>query len=220
MRERRTKGGATVALLAALLALPAGCGQGGPAGPAGDVPPGGADAAPVASDAGLDPAARADVLAQAARTGLLALDARALAPDAVPGAGDDAARARAALGPAAPPIAESLRPIDRRSPEALVGTALGALTAGDVAALARLGHPRWARPVLDADDADDARRRFLGPATRPAWERVARALAAGAARLEHTPGATTARLHVDVGGALGTQTIRLRREEDGWYLDS
>lgn len=196
-------------LLGALLL--AGCGDG----PAGQGP--GAGVAPVDSgqvaattSAGLTTEQEA-WLEQVDEERLGALDV-ALADD--PGAGE----AVASRGPAPAPIAESTRPIDRTSPTNLLGSALDALAAADVAALARLSVPREQRPTLDEDDAFDAERRFLAPAVQPYWERVASALRAGEVTLRPGHAPDEALLEVRVGGAAGSYVIRLRKRGDGWYL--
>ena len=87
-----------------------------------------------------------------------------------------------------------------------------------VAALARLSRAKEDEPVLDADDALDAERRFLAPAVQPYWRRVATAARLGDVSVE--PGATPdeAVLRVHVGGAMGSYVIRVFRRGDGWYL--
>ena len=140
-----------------------------------------------------------------------------LAPQDEPGADFDPSAPRA-MGPAAAKIDESPRAIDRTTPDALLGSAIDALAAGDVAALARLSLPRAEQPALDEDDAEDAQRRFLAPAVQPYWESVAVAARLGDVSLEAGHGPDEALLKIHVGGAVGVYLIRLRKRGDGWYL--
>lgn len=195
--------------LAIALPLLAGCGDGAGPGPAADVAPVDSDLAAATTSAGLT-AEQAAWLEQVEADGLTALDL----PDADdPGAGPVASR-----GPRPAPIAESTRRIDRSSPGALLSSALEALAATDVAALARLSRSRGQRPTLDEDDAFDAERRFLAPAVQPYWERVASAARAGEVTLRPGHGPDEALLEVRVGGAAGVYLIRLRKRGDEWYL--
>lgn len=132
--------------------------------------------------------------------------------------GLDEAGPVASFGRPAPTIGESARWIDRTTPTALLDSALAALAAEDVAALARLSRPRDERPSLDEDDALDAERRFLAPAVQPYWRRVVGAARLGevSVRPGHAP--DEALLEVHVGGAAGAYLIRLRKRGDGWYL--
>lgn len=150
-------------------------------------------------------------LGQVAAEGLDALDL------GDPGADVDPSAPRG-MGPAAAKIDESPRPIDRTTPDALLGSTIDALAAGDVAALARLSLPRAERPALDEDDAQDAQRRFLAPAVQPYWERVAVAARLGDVSIRAGHAADEALLEVHVGGAAGAYLIRLRKRGDGWYL--
>jgi hypothetical protein len=134
-----------------------------------------------------------------------------------PGADVDPAASRA-MGPAAAKIDESPREIDRTTPDALLGSAIEALAAGDVAALARLSLPRAEQPALDEDDAADAQRRFLAPAVQPYWERVAVAARLGDVSIRTGRAPDEALLEIHVGGAAGAYLIRLRKRGDGWYL--
>lgn len=195
----------------------AGCGGGEPPAPAAPA----ADPAPIASVApaledleatrreglalGLD---RLEVDQELAAAGAEAEDPRFA----------DAARARS-FGPAPRPIAESARPIVRESPRALLGSALDALAAGDVAALCRLSAAKDEEPVLDEEDAEAARRRFLDAGARPAWDRIGAAARAG--QVEVVPDPTSperATLRVQTGGALGAYELPLIQRGDGWYL--
>lgn len=193
--ERRRAVQGAVCLLAGVLA---GCGDGAPE----PAPPG-----PPAEDL-----AREDGAA-AVSTVALARELRELGLPAVALPGPGVSAALAAFGPAPALVAESPRAVDRSSPSALLGSALAAIAAEDLAALARLG----SREALDEDALARAERRFLGPATRRYWERIERALEAGAYRVEPA-GEDAVWIVVEVGGAAGAYRLRLQREEDGWYL--
>ncbi|MCO5166442.1 MAG: hypothetical protein M9894_08765 [Planctomycetes bacterium] len=205
MRGRRG-----AALVLGLGLLVAGCGGDAERdAPAGDLAPIGSIAA-AATDAD-----RREWLEQVAAEGL---DRLAL-PGPIGGFdGLDEAGPVAAFGRPAPAIAESTRPIDRTTPTTLLGSALEALAAADVAALARLSRPGGERPTLDEDDALDAERRFLAPAVQPYWRRVAGAARLGEVTVEPGPAPDEARLRIHVGGAAGAYLIRLRKRGDGWYL--
>ncbi len=196
MREwrRRTSGlGLWVLALGA-----AGCGERPDGEAPAPPPPRFAEAAPVST---LSPAA-------------LAAEVRALGLDLLtPGRGTVAAGAtEASQGPPPRAVADSTLIPDRTRPAALLESAFAALEASDAAALARLSR----RGPLDEDAVAAAERRFLGPVTRRYWERVQAAVAAGALRTDVT--GAEAVLTVEVGGAAGAYRVRLRREEDGWYL--
>ncbi|RMG18425.1 MAG: hypothetical protein D6731_01995 [Planctomycetota bacterium] len=102
--------------------------------------------------------------------------------------------------------------MDRRTPQGVLGATLSALAARDLATLASLARPG----PLTVDDAEEARRRFLGPATRRYWQRVAAALGAGRYVVDEDEAGAWVR--VDVGGAAGTYRLRLRRKGAQWFL--
>lgn len=197
-------------LSSSLLLLLVGCGDGPATREGPDVAPVASGQVAATTSAGLT-AEQAAWLEQVDDEGLAALDV-ALPDD--PGAGP----VTASRGPAAAAVPESTRRIDRTSPTTLLRSALDALAAGDVAALARLSASREERPTLDEDDAFDAERRFLAPAVRPYWERVASAARAGDVTLRPGHAPDEALLEVRVGGAVGAYVIRLRKRGDGWYL--
>lgn len=195
-----------------LLALAlAGCGEGGPT-PDVQAPDPQTEAAPVgsATEVAAAPAVDLGGPAEVRQAGLERLD--------LPLPSDDTSADRLrSRGPAAPAIRESERAIPRESPRALLGGTLDAFADGDVAALARLSRSPATHPTLDVDDAAEAERRFLGPQTRPYWERISAAVRAGAFAVEHQD-ERTARIRVDVGGAAGAYVIELTKEGDAWYL--
>lgn len=200
-------------VLALALAL-AGCGDGSPT-PAGARDDG---LAPIESSSAAAPASALDA-EQTAWLGDVAaqgLDALTVAS----GDGPDLDEQVASVGPRAPAIGESARPIRRETPEALLASALDALSSADVAALARLSRARDERPTLDEEDALEAERRFLAPAVQPYWRRVAVAARLGDISLEPGASPDEARLRVHVGGAMGSYVIPVRRRGDGWYLAS
>jgi len=167
-----------------------------------------ADVGPVASAAEAPrdrEARRAEVLAEVAALGL----------DRVEVGDPDGLGALDADGPPAPPLEPSPLDLRRDTPEAALESVLGAIAAGDPAALAALTEAPGA--ALDGDDAAAARRRFLGPQTRTYWDRIAQALAEGAYEtLSEGPDAAVVRVHV--GGAAGSYRLRLQREGDAWLL--
>jgi len=131
---------------------------------------------------------------------------------------DDPVAARlASRGPLAPSLDESSLFVDHTTPEGLLDGALQALQLKDVAALARLSRPPGERPSLNEDDAAQAERRFLGPATRSYWDRIAAAVSSGAFEVLDLE-ADRATVRVDVGGSAGVYVIQLRKVNDGWYL--
>jgi hypothetical protein len=131
---------------------------------------------------------------------------------------DDPAAARlASRGPEAAQVDESTLYVDRSTPAALLDGTLRALQLEDVAALARLSRPAREHPALDEDDAARAERRFLGPATRSYWTRIASAVRSGAFEVVDLED-DQATVRVDVGGSAGVYVVQLRKVEDGWYL--
>lgn len=193
--ERRRAVRGAVCLLAGVLA---GCGDGAP-----EAEPPGPPAGELAREDG----------SAAVSTAALARELRELGLAEVPLPGPGVSAELASFGPAPAPVAEPERAVDRSSPVALLGSALAAIAAGDLAALARVG----SREALDEDALAAAERRFLGPATRRYWERIEQALEAGAYRVEPA-GGDAVLVVVEVGGAAGAYQLRLQREEDGWYL--
>ncbi len=214
MGSRRGRWAPVSSSLLVPLLLLGGCGDGpapdAPVDAADDVAPVDSGQVAVTTSAGLT-AEQVAWLQQVDDDDLAALDV-ALVDD--PGAGPEVA----SRGPAAAPTEESPRPIDRSTPTALLGSALDALAAADVAALARLSASREERPTLDEDDAADAERRFLAAAVRPYWERIASAVRAGEVTLRPGHAPDEALLEVRVGGAAGAYVLRLRKRGDGWYL--
>ena len=132
----------------------------------------------------------------------------------VQGQGEGGARYQ---GPAPAEIAESTRPVDQSDPARLVSGALEAMARGDLAALARLSRTPAERPRLTDDDAADARRRYLAPAMAPTWSRVAAAIDAGRFEVVASEPAQVV-VVVQVGGALGTYRISLRKDGDSWFM--
>lgn len=120
-------------------------------------------------------------------------------------------------GPAPAEIPESERPVDQSDPARLVAGALDAIARQDLAALARLSRTPGERPRLTEDDAADARRRYLAPAMAPTWSRVAAALEAGRYEVVASEPAQVV-VVVQVGGALGTYRISLRKDGDSWFM--
>ena len=198
----RTRGRAEALLYVGVTVWLVGCGdpeQG--AGPVGEVvPTEQVEAAPVASAA----------LAQVVGLGLDQVQFPA------PG-GDDEARRLASRGPQAAAVAESTLPVDHTTPQGLLEGALTALSLEDTAALARLSLPPSEHTTLNEDDAARAERRFLGPATKSYWDRIASAVRSGAYEVIDLEG-DRATVRVDVGGSAGVYVVQLRKVDDGWYL--
>lgn len=201
-RSRNVAGGLATIIIGVAAA---GCGGEGPQAPP---PPASEAPAPIASDV--------DAERQAVAAAVLAQGLDRLEVDASDETDPGAPSVRS-QGPAPRPIAESPRRLARETPRALLASALGALAAKDVAALARLGRSPADKATLDEDDAADAERRFLSPAMRATWDRIAEAARRGAVQV--TPvGADRAVLRVEVGGAVGAYVFQLIKRTDGWYL--
>ncbi len=187
-------------LVCGLALITIGCGD------APEDPP--ADTAPVGSMILAVPTAIAEAQAELQSLGLEQVTFEPLAADVSP-----EAKRVASEGPAAKPIAESRRRLDRSTPTALLNDALAALGRRDVPALARLSR---AQGQLTQDDAADATRRFLSPAGTRYWGRIGDAVREGRVRVQEDDAGAV--ITVEVGGAAGTYRVRMRREADGWYL--
>ena len=108
-------------------------------------------------------------------------------------------------------------PVDRSTPRALVAALAAALEERDAAALARLRAGTHEKPVLDQHDLDRARLDFLAHGLDAHWKRVVAAV--DPARLDRISGATgPTAVSVDVGGALGSVSLRFENTQDGWVL--
>ena len=96
-----------------------------------------------------------------------------------------------------------------------IESTLRALRGGDLLALAQATRPAGA--ALSEEDAAEAERRFLSPAGRAYWGRIAAAVQRGAwSVVEEEP--ERVRLRVEVGGAAGAYLLELRRRGERWYL--
>ncbi len=171
-RSRNVAGGLATVLIGVAAA---GCGGEGPQAP----PPAQDAPAPIRSDVDPD-AERQAVAAAVLAQGLDRLELPGGPDETDPGA--PAARLRS-QGPAPRLLPESPRRLARETPRALLASALDALAAKDVAALARLGRSPADKATLDEDDAADAERRFLSPAMRATWDRISVAVRKGAVQV-------------------------------------